>query len=311
MLLIVGCALAFVSVAAFTAGLVYFVPRQRLVERLAVLDIVRDEDLPLDRSLEHGFSARVLVPMLSRLGQLVARLTPSGAIAGARAKLERAGNPLGITAIQFMGLRAVSAAGFVLLAIAVYQVGYLNAILNLVVAALVVAIGFLLPDYLLQSRINAREYIMRKTLPDHLDLLVASTEAGLGLDQSIREVVARKPGPLSEEFDRVLTEIKLGKTHSQAWRDLSQRVELDDLRSFAAAIHQAEELGASIANVLRVQSDSLRTRRTLKIREMAAKLATKMLFPLVFCIFPALMIVILGPAAISIYKALGGIGFFR
>jgi tight adherence protein C len=248
--------------------------------------------------------------MLSGLGKLVGRMTPGGAAAAVRAKLDRAGNPLNITVFQFVGLRALSVALFAFLAITLYGFGFIGGIVNLLMAALVAAIGFLLPDYVLQSRANARDYAIRKSLPDSLDLLVASTEAGLGLDQAIREVVARKPGPLSEEFDRVLTEIRLGKTHSQAWRDLAARVEVDDLRGFAAAIYQAEELGSSIANVLRVQSDSLRTKRTLAIREMAAKLPTKLLFPLVFCVFPALFVVILGPAAISIYKGLGGIGFF-
>jgi tight adherence protein C len=308
-LLIGACVLVFISIGAALVGLFYFAPRARLVERLAVLEAVRDEDLPLDQSLTTGFTGRVVAPMLSRLGGIVIGLTPGGALDALRRKLERGGNPWGITAVQFMGIRAMSVATFGLLAFTLYGLGYVDGLVNLLLGALVAALGILLPDYVLQSRINAREYGIRKSLPDHLDLLVASTEAGLGLDQAIAEVVARKPGPLADEFDRVLTEINLGKTHSQAWRDLSRRVELDDLRSFAAAIYQAQELGASIANVLRVQSESLRMRRTLKIREMAAKLATKMLFPLVFCIFPALLVVILGPAAISIYKALSDVGF--
>ncbi|MGD8236934.1 MAG: type II secretion system F family protein [Armatimonadota bacterium] len=304
MLLIVSCVLAFVCIAALVIAFVHPPARSRLRDRLAALSVVRDEDLPLDQSLDRGFFTRVVAPTLLRLGNLIERLTPAGAVGGARAKLERAGNPLRITATQFLGLRGLSIVAGVSLAIAVHGMGYFDGLLNTATALCITIAAVLLPDYLLQDRVNRREQLMRKTLPDSLDLLVASTEAGLGLDQAINEVATRKPGPLSEEFARVVKEINLGKTRSEAWRSLSERVGLDDLRSFAAAIYQAESLGASIANVLRAQSEALRSRRTMKLREVAGKLPTKMLFPLIFCIFPSLFVVFLGPAMISIYKAL-------
>ncbi len=304
MLLIVSCTFAFICMVALIVGLLHPTVRPRLRQRLAALAVVRDEDLPLDQSLDRSFFPRIVAPALSRLGGVIERLTPGGAVAGARAKLERAGNPLGITATQLLGLRGLSVAVFLLVAASIYRLDYFDGVLNLIIAVALTAAGFLLPDYLVQTRINRRDHMMRKTLPDSLDLLVASTEAGLGLDQAIAEVAVRKPGPLSEEFGRVLKEINLGKTRAEAWRDLSQRVALDDLRSFGAAVYQAEELGASIANVLRAQSDALRSRRTLRLRELGGKLPTKMLFPLIFFIFPSLFVVFLGPALISIYKAL-------
>jgi tight adherence protein C len=303
-LLFASCFLAFICIAAIVATLLSAPARASLKDRLSVVSVVRDEDLPLDRSLSQGFFYRVIAPMLSRLGNLIERLTPGGVVSGARMKLERAGNPLRITATQFLGLRALSVAGCVFLSLAFLRLEYVEGILNSVVALCIVLAGVLLPDYLLQDCINRRDSLMRKTLPDSLDLMVASTEAGLGLDQALNEVATRKQGPLSEEFSRVVKEISLGKTRSDAWHDLSERVGLDDLRSFAAAIYQAEGLGASIANVLRAQSEALRSKRTLKLREVAGKLPTKMLFPLVFCIFPSLFVVFLGPAMISIYKAL-------
>ncbi len=304
MLLIIACVCSFICIAALLTGLLYASPRPSLAQRLTALQAVRDEDLPLDRRLGHGFFARIVAPTLSRLGHVIERLTPGGATGVARAKLERAGSPLGITAAQFMALRALSACAFAFAAVSVYRLGYFDGILNPLFAGGTMAAGLLIPDWALQFCINRRERVMRKELPDMLDLLVASTEAGLGLDQAIREVEGRKRGPLSDEFGRVLKEINLGKTRAEAWRDLTQRTGLDDLRSFASAIYQAEQLGASIANVLRTQSDTLRSRRALKLRELAAKLPTKMLFPLVFFIFPALFVVFLGPALISIYKAL-------
>jgi len=303
-LLIVSCTFAFICMVALIVGLLHPTVRPRLRQRLAALAVVRDEDLPLDQSLDRSFFPRIVAPALSRLGGVIERLTPGGAVAGARAKLERAGNPLSITATQLLGLRGLSVAVFLLVAASIYRLDYFDGVLNLIIAVALTAAGFLLPDYLVQTRINRRDHMMRKTLPDSLDLLVASTEAGLGLDQAIAEVAVRKPGPLSEEFGRVLKEINLGKTRAEAWRDLSQRVALDDLRSFGAAVYQAEELGASIANVLRAQSDALRSRRTLRLRELGGKLPTKMLFPLIFFIFPSLFVVFLGPALISIYKAL-------
>ena len=145
-------------------------------------------------------------------------------------------------------------------------------------------------------------------LPDTLDLLVVSAEAGMGLDGALAEVVQRKEGPLVDEFERALVEIRLGKRRRDAWQDLADRAQAEELPARVAALYQAEELGVSIAKALRAHSDALRGKRSMKIREQAAVLGTKMLFPLIFCIFPALFVIIMGPGVISMKDVFSAMG---
>jgi hypothetical protein len=140
---------------------------------------------------------------------------------------------------------------------------------------------------------------MLKALPDTLDLLVISVEAGLGFDSALARVVQTVPGPLSEEFFRMLQETRVGVSRRDAMRHLMDRTDLDELRSFLLAMMQAEAFGVTIARVLRVQADEMRVKRRQRAQEKAFAAPVKLVFPLVFCIFPSLFIVLLGPAAIS------------
>ena len=172
----------------------------------------------------------------------------------------------------------------------------------------IVGFGIWLPDIVLQRIIDARRTAIRRSLPDVLDLLVVSVEAGVGFDGAMQKVVEKSAGPLPDELARVLEQIRLGKSRAEALRETGQRTEVSDLISFVAAVQQAETLGVSIAKVLRVQADAARERRSQRAREAAAKLPVKLLFPLVFFIFPALFVVILGPGAIrfaELFKVLG------
>jgi tight adherence protein C len=304
---LLGCAcfLTFVSVFSFLAGLLATRQRLTLVEQLRGLEPeVQQGELALTTDLDGTFRTRVATPILARVGAIAQRLTPRGAAEQVRLKLERAGNPPRVTVSYFMGLRVLSTATFIGIALLLLEALPITGPLRYVMGALVVLIGVVIPDNWLQSRINARERLIRRALPDGIDILVACAEAGLGLEQGLAELIVRRPGPLSDEFDRLLKEINLGKTRIQAWRDLAERVPVDGVRSFAAGIYQAEELGTSIASVLRVQAQSQRLRRSLHVREAAAKLPTTMLFPLVFCIFPAIFVVLLGPAMVTIIRAL-------
>jgi tight adherence protein C len=170
--------------------------------------------------------------------------------------------------------------------------------------ALVVTIGFLFPDLRINSRIKARQHAIAVKLPDMLDLLVISVEAGLGFDQALDRTASAMPGPLAEEFRRVLHETRIGATRSDALRAMEQRTQVPELRSFILAILQADTFGVSIAKVLRVQADEMRVRRRLRAQETAQKAPVKMLFPMAFCIFPAIFVVVLGPAVIQLSKTL-------
>jgi tight adherence protein C len=164
-------------------------------------------------------------------------------------------------------------------------------------------LGFLGPDAWLRRHIDDRRSTMQRALPDVLDLLVISVEAGLGFDAALARVVSTVPGPLTEEFFRMLQETRVGVSRRDAMRHLMDRTDLDELRSFLLAMLQAEAFGVTISRVLRVQADEMRVKRRQRAQEKAFAAPVKIVFPLVFCIFPSLFIVLLGPAAIQISAA--------
>jgi tight adherence protein C len=170
-----------------------------------------------------------------------------------------------------------------------------------------VIVGYLLPELWLGWRVRSRQHRLRKGLPDALDLLVICIEAGLGLDQALLRVSQElhiTHRELSEELQLVNLEIRLGKTRIDALRELARRTGLDDIKALVAMLIQTERFGTSIAQSLRVHADDLRVRRRQRAEEMGAKTSVKMVPPLVFFIFPALMVVILGPAVITLLRQL-------
>jgi len=180
-----------------------------------------------------------------------------------------------------------------------------------VLTVVAIAIGFMLPDFWLGRRVKARQLLIRLALPDALDLLVICMEAGLGLDQALlyvsQELRIAHP-ELCEEFDMVNAEVHVGKTRLAALRSLSTRTGVDDLQALVATLIQTDRFGTSVAQSLRIHSDDLRTKRRQRAEELAAKTTVKMVFPLVLFIFPALFVVILGPAVIQMLHLLGQLG---
>jgi tight adherence protein C len=169
-------------------------------------------------------------------------------------------------------------------------------------------LGYLLPDMWLSWRVSSRQHRLRKGLPDALDLLVICVEAGLGLDQALMKVsqdMRISHSELSEELQFVNLEMRIGKTRIEALRELGRRTGLDDIKALVAMLIQTERFGTSVAQSLRVYSDDMRIKRRQRAEEMSAKTSVKMVPPLVFFIFPALMVVILGPAVITLIRQLG------
>lgn len=254
-----------------------------------------------------GFLERVVSPALATLGRAASRFTPSGLVNKVRAKLDIAGNPRFPRIVEYLGLKLLSPAIIVplgLLGLTRLDLGWLLYGLAL---ALVIGVGIWLPDIVLQRVVEARQTAIRRALADAVDLLVVSVEAGIGLEGAMQRVAERSDGPLADELQRVLEQIRLGRSRADALREMGQRTQVKELVSFVAAIQQGETMGVSIAKVLRTQAEALRRQRSERARETAAKLPVKLLFPLVFFIFPSLFVVILGPAAIrfaDLFRAL-------
>jgi tight adherence protein C len=226
-----------------------------------------------------------------------------------RARLLKAGFPYGLKATQFaflkwllmVGISFVFAAAVPLVVgVLGYQVSGPGILFVFLIGALY---GFKLLDFWLSIRIRTRQTEIQLALPDMIDLITVSVEAGLGLGAAIARVAQRFPNALSEEFVRTMQEIHLGRSQAESLRDMAKRLDVPDLTTFLTSLVQAETLGLPIANVLRVQSERLRERRSQRAREQAQKAPIKMIFPLVFCIFPAIFVVILGPAALKIAES--------
>jgi len=244
-----------------------------------------------------SFVERVIAPawrgVLSRAGGLA----PQRNVDGLTRRLETAGRPFGLNPLNFLGLKFIAAmvlgvAGFLLIAVVLQQ-----PIANGVFLALAFAvIGFYVPNLWLGVIIRTRQREIIRALPDALDMIVVCVEAGQSFDQALKRVSARWHNALTEEFNRINTEIAIGRSRREALSNAADRIQLSDVSNLITAILQADQLGVSIGNVLRVQASQLRTVRRQRAEELARQAAIKLLFPLVFLIFPAMFAVLLGPA---------------
>jgi len=252
--------------------------------------------------LEAPFSERVLRPLLQQSSGIVTRFTPARTVEATRHKLDLAGQPNGWTVADFLGVRGLSAlvAGglpFLFLLISRASVG------RLILFTLgFLVLGFMLPSIWLGNKIKARRKEILRALPDSLDLMTIAIEAGLGFDAAMSKVIEKWNNELSAGFARALSEMRLGRSRREALRDLANRVELEELTSFIAAILQADQLGVSMAKVMRIQSEQMRVRRRQRAEEAAQKAPIKMLIPMAFLIFPAIFVVLLGPAVPVLMK---------
>jgi len=252
--------------------------------------------------LAKPLAQRTVGPLVISLGNFLKRFTPVGYLEKKQRKLMLAGYPGNLDAPAFIVIKLLTTALGLLASFVVTDYGG-DALQRIVLFVLPIALGFFGPDAWLERKVDERRQAMLRALPDVLDLLVISVEAGLGFDSALARVVGTVPGPLSEEFFRMLQETRVGVSRRDAMRHLMERTDLDELRSFLLAMIQAEAFGVTIARVLRVQADEMRVKRRQRAQEKAFAAPVKLVFPLVFCIFPALFIVLLGPAALQIAEA--------
>jgi tight adherence protein C len=233
---------------------------------------------------------------------LAVRLSPAGIATTLQRRLDLAGNPSRWTPDRILAAKGL---GLFILGGLGGLYGLRTIGLLIAGAAVAATAGFFLPDILLYNAGVKRQEKIQKALPDALDLLTVCVEAGLGFDAALAQVARNTTTPLAAEFSRVLQEMQIGKSRSQALRAMTDRTTVPELRSFVSALVQAGELGITIADVLREQAKEMRLRRRQRAEEKAQKVPVKILFPLVFCLFPSLFIVIIGPGGISIAQVFG------
>lgn len=254
--------------------------------------------------LARPFMDRVLRPSAGRLVDVVRTLTPGDRRAATNRLLARAGLDADIQAEEMLATQAISVVLGVVLGVAVIASGALPLGLALAAAALLALIGAVVPLAWLRRQVDRRSTLIRQELPETLDLLAISVEAGLGLEGAMQVVVDRSHGPLAQELSRTLQELSLGLSRRDALVNLRQRSRVPELSGFVQALLQADTLGMPVARVLKLQAAEQRHRRRQWSRERAAKLPVKILLPLVACIFPAVLVIVLGPAVAQIGEAL-------
>ncbi|MGZ9221888.1 MAG: type II secretion system F family protein [Anaerolineales bacterium] len=273
----------------------------RLAEFIQRGDVASLEEIELSQP----FSERVLVPLINRIGEFSARFTPQKAIQDTTRKMELAGNPWPIDAATFLAIRfilAVLLGGLAVVAFLGSPAWSTTDKVMLIGGSLLG--GFYLPHIYLTTKITRRQKDIRNALPDALDLLTICVEAGLGFDAAMSKVAEKWETELSIALARVIREIQLGKVRREALRDMSDRLGVAELTSFVAAIIQSEQLGVSLAKVLRIQADQMRVKRRQRAEEEAHKAPIKMIIPLALLVFPSIMIIILTPAVIQIMTSL-------
>jgi tight adherence protein C len=292
--------LTFISIT----GLMYTVSQtilnrdHQIKTRLERLTPVMPTYTQIDAHLEKPFLVRIFGPVFEHMAGVVEKMTPQNARLQAENLLDLAGHPGNLTTNEYLTIKLLVT--FTIPGV-VYFVGSGNASSSLllnVLAALILAM--ILPDFTLKRAVTNRQAKIIAALPDTLDLLTVSVEAGLGFDQALMKIVEKTKGPLAEECKRVLHEIRIGKSRRDALREMGNRTGVEDLQTFVAAIIQADQLGVSIGNVLRIQSQQLRQKRRQKAEEKAQKAPVKMLIPMILFIFPSLFILLLGPGILQL-----------
>lgn len=314
LLIYYGAALLCLGPLILIGGVVYLARTDRLSERMDEY-VARPSGISRPRgrrfnvparNLTGSVGSRIFIPMIRSIGQFLGRFTPVGSIETLTQKLTIAGNPLNLRAREFYGIKL----GFMFLGgwLAFFFLSRGFDRISLIAAALSIAVTFLLPQSWLDRKVRDRQNRVRKDLPDALDMLSVCVTAGLGFDQAIQRVNEHWETPISAEFGRVLKEIEMGLSRRDALRNMVDRLDVPEVSSFVSFVLQTEQLGMSISETLQTQAEQMRVMRRMRAQEQAQKAPTKMLLPMVFLIFPALMAIILGPVVPTLIEVFGTFG---
>lgn len=296
-----------IALGVFGAFLWMAMPKRNAVSIEARLANFADRPISIEEmELEQPFSERVLKPIIAGITRALGKLTPSQGMEKVRQQIVLAGSPYNMGTSEFMGARMMA---MVLLGGVTFGLALLMHAepLGLLLFPMIMAlVGYLLPVYWLRGKVKKRQKVILKTLPDAIDLMTISVEAGLAFDGAMQRVAEKWDNELGQEFKRALSEMRVGKTKREALHELVQRTGVNDLSTFVASIVQADQLGVSISKVLKIQSEQMRIRRRQRAEEQAHKAPILMMIPMVFLIFPATYIVLLGPAVPKMLTAFSG-----
>ena len=302
--IVLGAAVAIGIFLAFRG--MALAPRQDLLEtRLAQF---RDQAVTLEEiELQQPFSERFVRPAMERVGAFLNTRIGRDRISGIQNKLALAGRPGNLTVNGFISVKVAAGiiaaiGGFLFWSFIGIDLPVVGPVIGRVLLTAATGVGgYLFPDLWLRQKVGTRQKEIRLALPNALDLLTISVEAGLGFDAALVRVTEKYKNALSEEFTQVLNEVRLGRPRLEALDDMGRRVGVEELHSFIQALIQSEQLGVGIAKVLRIQSEEMRRKRRQRAEEQAAQASLKMLFPMILFIFPTIFIVLMGPAVLIIF----------
>jgi len=295
--------LAFLSmlILVVVIGMLLTYRRVQVKDRLSG---IREMNMETDAEnmLRLPFMERVVVPMLSGMGNALGNLAPREIRTKMEKRILYAGTPGNITFPLLVAVQVLLGGAFLVLSMQLLSFIQVEGFRLALITLLATLIGFFLPIGIINNQGEARQKAIERALPDMLDLLLVSVEAGLGFDMALKKVTQQMAGPLSEEIRLALDEMRMGSIREDALRGIARRTGVVDLSRFISSVIQAEQLGSNIAGTLRVQADYIRQKRRQRAEEAAMKAPVKLIFPLLFFIFPALFVVILGPAVIGIFR---------
>ena len=270
------------------------------------------EQVDLEKlEMSQPLTERVIYPLARKLGELTMKFTPQNWLNTISRKLELSGSPAKMDPTMFLSSQFITAVAFggVMLFVMLFLIRTFPTGQVFLFSLIFTFIGFFMPQFQLSRKITKRQKNIRKAMPDALDLLTICVEAGLGFDAALAKVTEKWDTQLARSFQRVIQEIQLGKLRREALRDMADNIGITEMTSFVAAVIQSEQLGVSMAKVLRIQADQMRIRRRQLAEEEAHKAPVKMLIPLALLIFPSLLIVLFVPAVLTVLQSgiLGGL----
>ncbi|MFZ5989748.1 MAG: type II secretion system F family protein [Bacillota bacterium] len=274
--------------------------RNRSVITIRLDRISKEENKSLESELNQPLFVRVIRPILDDISKIILKVTPKQIIFTFEKKVITAGSPFNLSIKDWINLQVMIILGLPLLTAAVGTYMGFDIRTIFFIGIIELCLGLLFPNMVLNRKIKERQKSISNSLPDVLDLLTVSVEAGLGFDGALAKVIDKMPGPIAIEFDNVLNEMKVGKQKRDALKDMAERVNIQDLTTFVGSIIQADQLGVSIGNVLRLQSEQMREKRRQRAKEKAMKAPVKMLIPMVMFIFPTIFSVLIGPVVIKV-----------